>query len=126
MQKYFYTLFPKIRMTIIPGIAGTFSVCTFHSKKCSQKCSDNTSYGLVNFNQGFPGKESICNAGFLGSIPGLGRSPGGEHGNPLQYSCLENPHGHSPMGLQRVDRTEQLSKAKQNFNQAKRLFKSLT
>ena len=27
----------------------------------------------------------------LGSIPGLGRSPGGEHGNPLQYSCLENP-----------------------------------
>ena len=30
-----------------------------------------------------------------GSIPGLGRSPGGEHGNPLQYSCLENPHGQS-------------------------------
>ena len=28
-----------------------------------------------------------------GSIPGLGRSPGGGHGNPLQYSCLENPHG---------------------------------
>ena len=28
-----------------------------------------------------------------GSIPGLGRSPGGEHGNPFQYSCLENPHG---------------------------------
>ena len=27
----------------------------------------------------------------MGSIPGLGRSPGGEHGNPLQYSCLENP-----------------------------------
>ena len=33
------------------------------------------------------------NAGNLGSIPGLGRSPGGGHGNPLQYSCLENPHG---------------------------------
>ena len=29
----------------------------------------------------------------LGSIPGLGRSPGGGHGNPLQYSCLEDPHG---------------------------------
>ena len=28
-----------------------------------------------------------------GLIPGLGRSPGGGHGNPLQYSCLENPHG---------------------------------
>ena len=35
------------------------------------------------------GKESACNAGYLGSIPGLGRSPGGGHGNPLQYSCLE-------------------------------------
>ena len=34
---------------------------------------------------------SACNAGDLGSIPGSGRSPGGGHGNPLQYSCLENP-----------------------------------
>ena len=39
------------------------------------------------------GKESACNAGDLGSVPGLGRSPGGGHGNPLQYSCLENHHG---------------------------------
>ena len=40
------------------------------------------------------GKESVCNAGAsgdMGSIPGWGRSPGGGHGNPLQYSCLENP-----------------------------------
>ena len=37
------------------------------------------------------GKESACNAGDPGSIPGLERSPGGGHGNPLQYSCLENP-----------------------------------
>ena len=36
-------------------------------------------------------KESACNAGDLGWIPGLGRSPGGGHGNPLQYSGLENP-----------------------------------
>ena len=47
--------------------------------------------------EGFPGgsdgRESSCNAEDLGSIPGLGRSPGGGHGNPLQYSCLENPHG---------------------------------
>ena len=46
---------------------------------------------------GFPGgsdsKESACNVGDLGLIPGLGRFPGGEHGNPLQYSCLENPMG---------------------------------
>ena len=44
---------------------------------------------------GFPGgaevKASACNAGDLGSIPGLGRSPGEENGNPFQYSCLENP-----------------------------------
>ena len=44
---------------------------------------------------GFPGgsvgKESTRNAGDLGLIPGLGRSPGGGHGNSLQYSCLENP-----------------------------------
>ena len=36
-------------------------------------------------------KESTCNMGDLGSIPLLGRSPRGGHGNPLQYSCLENP-----------------------------------
>ena len=40
---------------------------------------------------GSDGKESACNAGDLGSVPGLGRSPGGVHGNPHQYSCLENP-----------------------------------
>ena len=39
-------------------------------------------------------------AGDLGSIHGLGRSPGGGHGEPLQYSCLENPNGHNPGGLQ--------------------------
>ena len=46
---------------------------------------------------GFPGssagKESACNMGDLGLIPGWGRSLGGGHGNPLQHSCLENPHG---------------------------------
>ena len=48
-------------------------------------------------NRGVPGgsvvKNLACNAGYPGSIPGLGGSPGGGHGNPLQYSCLENPHG---------------------------------
>ena len=37
------------------------------------------------------GKESACNVGNLGSVPGLGRFPGKENGYPLQYSCLENP-----------------------------------
>ena len=45
--------------------------------------------------KGFPGgsddKESACNAGDLGLIPGSGRSPGGGNGNSLQYSCLKNP-----------------------------------
>ena len=40
--------------------------------------------------QGFRGKESVCSAGNSGLIPGLGRSAGGGHGSPLQYSCLEN------------------------------------
>ena len=40
---------------------------------------------------GSDSKGSSCNAGDLGSVPGLRRSPGGGNGNPLQYSCLENP-----------------------------------
>ena len=58
---------------------------------------------------GFPcgsvGKESTCNVGDLGSIPGLGRSPGEGKGYPLQYSGLEN----SVCGVAELDRTEQLS-----------------
>ena len=72
--------------------------------------------------KGFPGgsdgKESTCNAGDLGWIPALGRCPRGEHGKPLQYSCLENPHGQrtlvgfsSPWGCKELDMTEQLSPA---------------
>ena len=65
---------------------------------------------------GFPdssvGKESACNAGDLGSIPGLGRSPGEGEGYPLQYSCPENPMdrgnpaGYNPYGLTELDMTE--------------------
>ena len=61
---------------------------------------------------GTDGKESTCNVGDLGSIPGLGRSPGGGHGNPLQYFCLENPHGqrslagYSPWGHKESDMTK--------------------
>ena len=59
--------------------------------------------------------EKKIRAGDLDSIPGLKRSPGGRHGNPLQYSCLENPHGqrvlmgYSPWGLKELDMTERLS-----------------
>ena len=44
----------------------------------------------MGFPGGSDGKESACNAGDLGLITGLGSFPGGGHGNPLQYSCLEN------------------------------------
>ena len=67
------------------------------------------------FPGGSDGKESACNAGDLGSIPGSGRPPGGGHGNPLQYCCLENPHGqrsavgYSPRGHTQSDTTERLN-----------------
>ena len=75
-------------------------------------------YGTL-YQQGFPGgtsgKNPPANAEDIrdmGLIPGLGRSPGGGHGNPLQYSCLENPHGQrslagwSPPGRTELDTTE--------------------
>ena len=65
---------------------------------------------------GFPGgsevEESASDAGNPGSIPGSGRSPGEGNGNPLQYSCLENPMdrgalvGYSPRGHKELDMTE--------------------
>ena len=79
---------------------------------------------MVKQDLGFPGgsdnKESTCSAGDPGSIPGSGRSPGGGlpgggHGHPRQYSCLENPHGqrslagYSPWGHEELDTTERLT-----------------
>ena len=46
---------------------------------------------MMGFPQSSVSKESACNAGDPGLIPGSGRSPGEGNGNPLQYSCLENP-----------------------------------
>ena len=69
----------------------------------------------MGFPGGSDGKESACNVGDLDSIPGLGRSPGGRHSNPLQYSCLENPHGqrslvgYSPWNHKESDTTGRLS-----------------
>ena len=63
------------------------------------------------FPGGSDGKESACNAGGLGSIPELGRSPGEGNGNPLQNSPLENSHGqrslvgYSPWGHKESDMT---------------------
>ena len=64
---------------------------------------------------GLSGKESAYNAGAAGDvglIPGSGRSLGEKHGNPLQYSCLENSHGqrslegYSPCGHKELDTTQ--------------------
>ena len=66
------------------------------------------------FHGGSADKASACSVGDLGSIPGLGRSPGGGNGNPLQYSCLKNFHGlrslvgYSPWGHKELDTTEWL------------------
>ena len=53
--------------------------------------ADYLHFSLVSCFGGSEVKASACNAGALGSIPGSGRSPGEGNGNPLQYSCLENP-----------------------------------
>ena len=66
----------------------------------------------MGFPGGSDGKESACNGGDLGLIPRWGRSPGEGNGYPLQYSCLENPHGqgslagYSPQGQKESDITE--------------------
>ena len=72
---------------------------------------------FLGFPSGTDGKESACNVGDLGSIPGLERSPGGGHGNPLQYSCLKKSHGqsslvgYSPWGCKELDMTEHAAAA---------------
>ena len=69
---------------------------------------------LQDFPGGSDGKVPAYNAGDPGSIPGLGRSPGEENGNPFQYSWLEKSHGwrnlvgYSPWGRKESDTTEQL------------------
>ena len=69
---------------------------------------------LINLNAitTFPGgsesKASVYNAEDLGSIPGSGRFPGEENGNPLQQSCLENPMDGATWGRKESDMTEQI------------------
>ena len=58
---------------------------------CKGKISELYYPNLLRFLGGSDGKESACNTGDRGYIPGSGRSPGEGHGNPLQDSCLENP-----------------------------------
>ena len=71
-------------------------------------------YPVIN-HCGSAGKESTCNVGDLGLVPGLGRSPGEGKGYPLQYSGLENSMDcmYSPWGCKKSDTTEQLSLSNQ-------------
>ena len=82
----------------------------------------------ISFEGGSDGEESACNAADLGSVPGLGRFPGEGNGDPLQYSCLENPTDR-PWGRKESDATERLTlslsfhfirKGFRNFIQVKR------
>ena len=69
-------------------------------------------FQLFGFLSGSEGKDSACNVEDPGSIPRSGRSPGEGNGNPLQYSCLENPHGqrslagYSPWGHKELETAE--------------------
>ena len=70
-------------------------------------------YGRPSQFRGFPcgsaGEESACNAGDLGSVPGLGRSPAEGKGYPLQYSALQNSMDYTVHGATESDMTERLS-----------------
>ena len=76
---------------------------------------------FLSFPGGSDGKKSVCSARDLGLIPELGRSPRGGHGNPLQYSWVENPHeqrslaGCSPWNHRESDMTEQPSTAQHSM-----------
>ena len=70
-MSFFLKIFPKVRNEQ----SGNFLICSLSSRMLCNSV----------------GKESACNVGDLGSIPGSGRSPGDGNGNLIQYSCLENP-----------------------------------
>ena len=113
-------------MGFLGSLAGKESICNGHNsgdpgwflgQEDPQRRDRLPTPVFLGFPCGSVGKESACNVGDLDLIPGLGRSPGWGHGNPLQYSCLENPHGqrsvegYSPLGYKELDTTQQLSKA---------------
>ena len=96
------------------------SFCYFFDKKSEASINEKIMSFIV-IDRDFPGvsagKESSCSVGDLGLILGLGRSPGGGHGNSLQYSCLGILHGlrslasYSPRSHKESDMTERLSTA---------------
>ena len=80
----------------LPGESrGRGSLVGCHLWGCTESATTEVSWQQQqqDIPSGSDGKESACSVGDLGSILGLGRSPGGWYGNPFQYSFLENPHG---------------------------------
>ena len=105
-----YSLFEEVYWISI-SIYFKFSLqtCKVAGTQCFSKF-----YKLILSLSGPDDKESACTVGDPGSFPGWGISPGGGHGNPLQYSCLENhmdrgAWGYSPQGPKESDTTEQLT-----------------
>ena len=99
-----------------PAVGTGLEKVSFHSNPKEEQCQRmfRVLYSYTHFTLGSPG-------GDLGLIPGSQRSPGRGHGNPLQYSCLENPHGQSslagcsPRGWTESDVTERLSSSSIRF-----------
>ena len=103
---------------VTSSLCASVSHYTHTSRETTEPCRS-VLYTKEAQSSGFPGgsnhRESACSAGDPGSIPESGRSPGEGNGNPLQYSCLENPHGqrsladYSPWGRKESDTTERLT-----------------
>ena len=92
-------------------------LCERWGDGCASPAVGPCATGCLGFSGGSDSKASACSVGDLGSIPGLGRSPGEGNGNPLQYSCLENSMdwgapqslvGYSPWCRKESDTTERL------------------
>ena len=93
-QVYEFPVYRKFHVNMLCWISWN-NLFHFHLR-CAPIFKERTGLDLLPFRWfpgGSDGEESVCNAWDLGSISGLGRSPGEENGNPLQYSCLENPNG---------------------------------
>ena len=101
-QLSFSHLPTTFQITLLSDNPKNFRKKSTQRRKCTlpfYQCKITPSVG---FPGGLSGKKFACNAGDPGLIPGLGRSPGEGNGNPLQYSCLENPWTEEPGRLQSV------------------------